>query len=132
MGLLRRLLGGTSKTTASKPGGPPSWMKDGMEVTVLDGGDSLEVRGESYHQDELRFIVENIGREVPAILVPEPQNPHDSNAVAVWVAGLLVGHLPRELAPTFQPAAQRLMKEEGQPIALMGRIVGGDQGRPSF
>ncbi|MDH3248460.1 MAG: HIRAN domain-containing protein [Acidimicrobiia bacterium] len=103
-----------------------------MSVAVFGGEDALEVKGKSFHQDELRYIVKTMGREVPAILVPEPDNPYDPNAVAVWVAGLLVGHLSRDEAPAFQLAVQRLMKEEGDPIALMGRIVGGERDRPSF
>ena len=36
----------------------------------------------------------------PLELVPEPDNPHDPNAIAVWNAGrsLHVGYLPREYA----------------------------------
>lgn len=137
MGLLRRLLGnepkpmpnrGASASEASRP----SWMKDGMSVSLFEGDEMLEVKGESFHQGELRQIVRMMGRDVPAILVPEPNNPYDSNAVGVWVAGLQLGHLSREDAPAFQQAVTRLMKEKGQPIALMGRILGGDADRPNL
>src|SRR4051812_38753825 len=32
------------------------------------------------------------------VLVPEPWNPHDSNAVAIAIGGHQVGHLPADLA----------------------------------
>lgn len=35
----------------------------------------------------------------PVKLIPEPKNPHDKNAVAVYVAGEQVGYIPAEDAP---------------------------------
>ena len=35
-------------------------------------------------------------------LIPEPNNPHDPNAVAVYVNGIQVGHVPAELAPDMR------------------------------
>jgi len=103
-----------------------------MTVTLFEGSESLEVTGESYRQTELRQIVTGIGREVSAVLAPEPDNPHDPNAVSVWAVGLKVGYLSREDAEVYQPAIVRLMEENATPVALIGRIFGGQPDKPSF
>jgi hypothetical protein len=61
------------------------------------------------------------------VLVPEPDNPHDSNAVKVLIEGRLVGYLSREDAVIYLPALRRLMASHMSPIALTGQIVGGGQ-----
>lgn len=35
----------------------------------------------------------------PAALVREPDNPHDRNAVAIYVDGRIIGHFNRGMAP---------------------------------
>lgn len=98
-----------------------------MSVTLFDGDESLEIKGESFYQENLSQIVREVGRRVHAVLVPEPDNPYDKNAVAVWVNGLQVGHLGREDAAVYQSPISRLQEEEGQPIALNGRLFGGER-----
>lgn len=51
---------------------------------------------------------ENRDLRTRAILVPEPANPYDPNAVMVQVAGNLVGYLSREDAVTYGPAIRRI------------------------
>lgn len=130
MGLLKRILGGGESRSSvdSRPG----WLRDGIEALLYEGDVMLEVKGESYHQPELRHIVGQLGREVIAILVPEPENQYDRNAVGVWVGGHKVGHLAREDAPRYQQAVVRLMRDRGNPVALRGRILGGERDRPSL
>lgn len=103
-----------------------------MSATLLEGDEMVEVVGESHYQEEIWSAVQQVGREVVAILVPEPDNPFDSNAVSVWVAGLKVGHLCRSDAEAYQAPIIRLMEKEGQPIALAARIFGGERGKPSL
>src|SRR5262249_48884821 len=61
-----------------------------------------EVAGEAYHSEHMRQVVARLqGRTdttFSAWLMPEPQHPQDSNAVAVWVFGGRAGYLPREIA----------------------------------
>src|SRR5260370_38321252 len=64
-----------------------------ITVTYLAGDHPLEVKGESHYQDALWKIVQEFGRQVPAILQPEPENPYDENAVAIMAGGFLVGGL---------------------------------------
>lgn len=64
--------------------------------------------GESHYQDALRAACgsdgrEEVRRECVAALVPEPDNPHDPNAVMVQIDGRLVGYLARADAVAYGP-----------------------------
>jgi len=69
----------------------------------------LEVAGEWYRADNLRTLfsrhakVSESGAEIrlPAVLVPDPANPHDPSAVAVFVDGLHVGYMERPDATRY-------------------------------
>lgn len=69
-------------------------------------GWTIPVVGESHYQSEIGGQYRaNGGTEhdlkVTAVLMPEPSNPHDANAVAVLVGGQTVGYLPRDLAAEY-------------------------------
>jgi tetratricopeptide (TPR) repeat protein len=136
LGFLRRLLGGGVRQPDQRSGWSPeqrpSWMHDGMEVQLREGREDLEVVGEASYQDNLWRIVgghnspnDRMRMEVYAVLVAEPDNPYDANAVSVWVQGLKVGYLSREDARRYQPGLLALEQQHGKPIALAGAIVGG-------
>ena len=59
----------------------------------------IRVAGVSYRREALQQEVFRPGEA--AELAPEPSNPHDPNAVAIWDAGHRhqVGYVPKELAP---------------------------------
>ena len=69
----------------------------------------LEVAGEWYRADNLRTLfsrhskVSDSGAEIrlPAVLIPDAKNPHDPNAVAVFVDGLHVGYMERPDAAKY-------------------------------
>ncbi len=110
----------------------PSFSPYQSEVLVLGGRESLEVVGESRHQDALWHIVgerpggpDRIRVNVIGVLRPEPNNPHDEYAVAVVVTDHRVGHLSREDAALMQHAVIRLEREHGRAIGLHGVIAGG-------
>jgi HIRAN domain len=74
-------------------------------TVMLSGGLEVGVVGESHYQEALIAIAggkspESVRISTQAILVPESDNPYDPNAVAVYIDGRKVGHLPR-------PAARR-------------------------
>jgi hypothetical protein len=99
---------------------------------VLTGQETLEVVGESFYQNHLWKVVGGFRRErvrygVQAVLDPEPQNPHDSNAVRILIDGGVVGHLSREDAAAYLPGLHALMQTRESPIALEGCVVGGGQ-----
>lgn len=76
----------------------------------------LEVAGEWYRADNLRKIfnrhaqVSESGDEIrlAAVLIPDPSNPYDNHAVAVFVDGLHVGYLERADARKYQAAIRAL------------------------
>lgn len=100
----------------------------------------LPIVGESHYQPALHRLANGVAvgndfgqhLQVIAILVPEPENPHDHNAVRVDVATdtgtATVGYLSRHDAPTYQ-AALLALKNEGYTGTCPGRITGGGRGR---
>lgn len=73
---------------------------------LLEGHELINVAGESHYQEALRELcprtgAEEVRCEALAALVPEPDNPHDPNAVIVQIEGRLVGYLPRAVAESY-------------------------------
>ncbi len=113
------------------------------DATMLRGNGvyGITVAGTSRYQQHLQLAVDawkqqNQGSrkqriEVVAGLVREPQNKHDTNAVAVYIAGRQVGYLKREDAAAYQPVLQHLaqMKQLGACNAV---IIGGRSDAPSY
>lgn len=92
-----------------------------------DGEYETDVVGESHYQDALERICggrTEEGHEFAclATLKPEPDNPHDPNAVAVWIQGEKVGYLARPMAAAFIISSQNNAVSEVTCDAL---IVGG-------
>jgi HIRAN domain len=71
-------------------------------VVVLEGDDLVRVVGTSHYQDALLDLTggragdEEIRVQKVALFVPEPDNPHDPNAIAITIDGRLVGYLSRD------------------------------------
>jgi hypothetical protein len=125
MRLLDRLRGGRSESS-----GPAQDGSAAASVSVLGGHSDLEVIGELARQEALwRLSGKNRGERVRhpvvAVLLPEPTNPVDQNAIAVRIDGELVGYLRRAAAQEYLPGLKRLMSARGGHIALHGVIVGG-------
>ncbi|WP_165555907.1 HIRAN domain-containing protein [Kribbella pittospori] len=119
MGLLDRLIG---RRTVVHP--------TEVRFTVFGGDDDLEVVGESHYQDALWAICgarvgQRVREPIVAVLVPEPQNPYDENAIAVYIGQHVVGYLDRETAAQYVADIHRLMTLHGTHIALEGVVVGG-------
>jgi hypothetical protein len=67
-----------------------------------------------------------LGHDCAAVLVLEPDNQFDRNAIRVLVDGRLVGYLSRDDAEVYLPGLIRLMGScEGGYVALEGHVVGG-------
>lgn len=127
MGLFDRLRA-ASAPTATGPPSPPSATT--VTAQLYSGDDDLEIVGEASYQDALWTICrgaegDRVRHQVVAVLVPEPQNPHDSNAIAVQVDGFVVGYFARDVAARYGPGLQSLMAQCGGYVALQGLIVGG-------
>ncbi len=101
---------------------------DGVQAVWLSPETELEVVGESFYADHLEGLAEaglaGAGPTLVAWLSPEPDNPHDSNAVAVKINGGQVGHLSRDNAKKWQPALIALMADRGAPIACAAEVRG--------
>ena len=108
--------------------GPP-------RTTLLVGGRLVNVAGESHYQEALREIVgaaagdREVAVDTEALLIPEPSNPHDPNAVMVHIDAHLVGYLPRDEAVAYGPTLKEL-GERGRTGLCEARIAGrgGDSG----
>ena len=68
----------------------------------------VHVAGVSYRADALPDESFDPGRRLS--LVPEPDNEHDPNAVAIWNESrtLQIGYVPREVAPDVRGDEQAL------------------------
>jgi hypothetical protein len=67
----------------------------------------VKLAGARYYRDAIRRVARNpVGSSAlvfcTASLVPESDNPHDAQAVAIMVAGEKVGHLQRDTASIFR------------------------------
>jgi hypothetical protein len=137
MGFLRRLLGG------SAPAAPPAARGVNLRVTSFNRmrhDAVVQVVGEAYRQGLVLAARPPGPSDLPpgvsappagqykAILLPEPTNPHDGNAIAVtlWAGGdwTLVGYLSREDAVAYGPVMRRLHEPGTNPgIACDAALV---------
>ena len=110
MGLLDRILNRRAsadrRAAASAPAlvAPPP----ATNVVLLGGSHDLEVVGESQYQDALWRVAggrtaERVRVEVQAVLLAEPDNPYDPNAITVLIDGAKVGYLCRDDAQAYRP-----------------------------
>jgi hypothetical protein len=111
------------------PGGSSAPQASQPTMVMLSGGLQVGVVGESHYQDTLTAIVggkrpESIRIPTQATLVPEPDNPYDPNAIAVYIDGQKVGHLPRPAAQAFAPVGRQLA-DQHQVGACSATITGG-------
>lgn len=99
--------------------------------------EQVEVVGETHNIAGIKKVFRGRGLPIPSqgmeindalcVLVPEPWNPHDANAVAVAMDGHQVGHLPAELAMDYaQPLAE--IARRGVLVTGVGRIWAKDDG----
>jgi hypothetical protein len=68
---------------------------------LVPGALVFNVAGTSHRQDALQGSAFAPGE--PVKLIPEPENPYDRNAIAVWDTNRRkhIGYVPADLAPTF-------------------------------
>jgi hypothetical protein len=130
MGFLRWPLRGSAAPRHPEAPTPPPPAPQSFEAALYEGHETLDVVGESHYEDNLWRIVggrseERVKHPVHVVLLPESDNPYDPNAISVWVGGLRVGYLPRELAAAYRPGLLALQLREGKPIALRALIIGG-------
>lgn len=101
----------------------------GSGVVFLNPGGEVDAVGESRYQRVLEHLAggkqEHAARiETTAVLVPEPANPRDPQAVRIEIGGQLVGYLGRADAPRYRPVVDELARA-GRVAACRALIVGG-------
>lgn len=89
-----------------------------LEEPRLPLDEQVEVPNEQFHTKQIRRVFRDAGIPITAkgstledlvcVLVPEPWNEFDPNAVAVLVGGHKIGHLPADLAEDYAPGLGRL------------------------
>jgi hypothetical protein len=103
------------------------WLRDAATGEALRWNDGplrvVKLAGSSYRGDALQDDGFEPGRRLA--LVPEPENEHDPNAVAVWDAERRVqaGYLPAGIAPKVRGDEQAVSlwefrDEEGRRVGL--------------
>lgn len=92
---------------------------------------AVNIVGESHYLANLKRIagLGEVRHACTASLVIEHGNPHDKNAVAVYIDGLQVGYLRRQYAKHFRAQLAQLNATEGQCPAL---IIGGGRNRKNL
>ena len=129
MALLNRLL---AKTLSAAHGNGEAGTS-AVQASLYEGDETLEVVGESHHQETLWGIVggrrgDEVRYQTYAVLRPDEGNQFDPNAVKVLIAGRLVGYLSRADAAAYRPGLLRLIKKSTNGlVALSATIVGGGQ-----
>jgi hypothetical protein len=92
-----------------------------------EGWGPLSAVGESQYQPALRRVAKS-GRVCWATLLAEPDNPFDSNAVAVQIQGATVAYLSRTDARRYQSRLRTLT----EPMRVPAKLTGGTGDKPSF
>ena len=116
----------------SRPEARPSPSRLAHGSVQLPSGKERRVAGLSFHTDNLRKITrsapnQSSGWKVSATLVREPENPHDPNAIGIWVDGMKIGHVNRPDAVTLAPLIDNL-ESAGCRATCDCKIYGGDNG----
>ncbi|MHA7852565.1 HIRAN domain-containing protein [Roseovarius sp.] len=79
------------------------WDETGGRSGTLCPVRKLKVTG-TYYYNGVRLYKGGLLRPDQKVeLKPEPENPHDRNAVSVRYKGEKIGHLTREMAAKYQP-----------------------------
>jgi hypothetical protein len=111
------------------------WLRDAATGDAVRWDDDrlrvVKLAGASYRTEALQDAAFAPGRRLA--LVPEPDNEHDPNAVAVWDAERRVqaGYVPAEVAPELSGDEQALALwefrgEDGQRIGLRVLVAPAD------
>jgi len=115
---------GPAVVTPLAPVGGP---RGGAAAIIGDNKFAFPVVGESHHEEVLAALAggyseKGVSLECAALLMPQPDNPYDPGAVAVFIRGHEVGYLARNVAPEF---LQALASGGYDRAASEAMIVGG-------
>ena len=114
-------------------------------VMYSDDMQFLDVVGESFHQDELKALYNQVqGSWLSGFLMPEPLNPHDPNAVSVMIIHsnsdedaegefdvIQAGHLKKEQAKKVSKKLISLCENDSY-IPILCKLSGGSLDKPNI
>lgn len=113
--------------------GRPEWMAHEHHAKLYAGDTDLSVVGEANYQENLWALVgrttDRVRISTMALLVPETDNPHDPEAIAVWISGLQVGYLSDRAAHVLRHDVVGAAELTGKAVAVAATIVGGGMRR---
>jgi hypothetical protein len=100
-----------------------------FDLWGANGWCNQEVVGESHYLASLQRLFGQVSTkhrdlETSALLIAELDNPHDTNAVAVQIDGVVVGYLPRDVAANYRRCLTDLAAE-GFVARVACRVWGG-------
>jgi hypothetical protein len=108
-------------------------MEPEASAATLPWGSIVHVVGESHYEQSFRAICgpptfDGYRVDSLAELRPQPDNPYDPAAVAIFINGLQVGYLSREDARRFGPIVQEAMTTHGRATCYAVILGGWDRG----
>jgi hypothetical protein len=114
--------------------------KKSVEVSCLElcGDGHCAVVGESHYQEALKATSRictagDEGRPTfTAVLVAEPHNQYDLNAIAIYSPAGQVGYLSRDDAVDYKEVLAEVRERGYQAGACRAHLVGGTTDKPSF
>jgi hypothetical protein len=109
-----------------------------LSVVELAGGAYCAVAGESFYGEAIAKTVPacwsdgDDDRVFRAILVAEPNNEYDTNAVGVWSSFGKLGHLPREEAALYRPLFDEIRSRGYDGGCCEAVMTGGTPDKPNI
>ena len=91
-----------------------------MQNYTIERGSYVEVAGARHYKLEIKRALgekakDSFNDEVECQLIPEVDNPHDPNAIAIKVRNLTIGYVPAEIATDLSPIVKRLVASKYLP-----------------
>jgi hypothetical protein len=109
-----------------------------LSVVELAADDYCAVAGESFYGEAIAKTLptcwsdEEDDRVFRAILLAEPDNEYDSNAVGVWSPLGKVGHLPRDEAALYRPLFDEIRRRGYDGGSCEAVMKGGSPDKPNI
>lgn len=98
----------------------PEWPRE--FISQGKHGTQLDIVGENWHEEAIQNAVgddlkldQQVTVERVVELVPEPDNPYDSNAISVRYENQVLGYIAAEQAPDFLPLVTTVIKARRVP-----------------
>lgn len=80
---------------------------------VQNHTESFDIAGLYYYKDAVKKLLDENGEYIgPCLLVPDPDNQHDPNAIKIVVDDVLVGYVPAEECSSVRKLLNNLIDAE--------------------